>query len=389
MPFAGFKDFDDCVQKMKKKQGYSEEVAKKVCGKLQARHEQKEKVKESCITSLLSSERFFKNLSPEERKIVAQSRCENLANSLDLALVAKFYDISNEDKSSMYLIARGITSDHIDFDLLEKYKDNLLNTKLIWRHLHPADKKNPVQSPIYGYLRDYRIETREDGKKELICKFEVFGIFDYQKQLQDFIKETFSAGKPLGVSARFFIFGNSEKKNDKLLHIEEFSITPVPACDECVILSIQKEEEVKEEMTDVDEKELEAVIAALDKKLEDKIAKISELEEKLEEQNNTIRELKIELDKKEKEIEFLNEKKPLIEKILELTEFENEDERKEVATNLAALPVKLLEFQIKMLEKPKVPEPVVQVQNEIKPEDEKKELSEKEILSLLGIEVKE
>lgn len=39
MPFAGFKDFDDCVKHMMEEEGYSEEKAKKVCGKLQTIHE--------------------------------------------------------------------------------------------------------------------------------------------------------------------------------------------------------------------------------------------------------------------------------------------------------------------------------------------------------------
>jgi len=37
-PFAGFKDWDDCIKKMKK-QGYSEESAKRICGKLKAEYE--------------------------------------------------------------------------------------------------------------------------------------------------------------------------------------------------------------------------------------------------------------------------------------------------------------------------------------------------------------
>ena len=45
-PFAGFSSFEDCVSKMMKPkseggQGYSEETAKKVCGKLKAEHEDK------------------------------------------------------------------------------------------------------------------------------------------------------------------------------------------------------------------------------------------------------------------------------------------------------------------------------------------------------------
>jgi len=45
MPFAGFEDFDSCVSKMMEKQGYDEETAKKVCGKLKAEHENKAEMK--------------------------------------------------------------------------------------------------------------------------------------------------------------------------------------------------------------------------------------------------------------------------------------------------------------------------------------------------------
>lgn len=40
MPFAGFKDFDDCKKKMIGK-GYSTKSSEKICGKLQAQHESK------------------------------------------------------------------------------------------------------------------------------------------------------------------------------------------------------------------------------------------------------------------------------------------------------------------------------------------------------------
>lgn len=36
MPFAGFEDFEDCVKSVMDKQGYDEETARKVCGKLEA-----------------------------------------------------------------------------------------------------------------------------------------------------------------------------------------------------------------------------------------------------------------------------------------------------------------------------------------------------------------
>jgi hypothetical protein len=54
MPFAGFKDFDACVISMKEKQGYSEEVAKKVCGKLKSDHEKDHPIK-SVSNSQLSA----------------------------------------------------------------------------------------------------------------------------------------------------------------------------------------------------------------------------------------------------------------------------------------------------------------------------------------------
>lgn len=39
MPFAGFEDFDDCVKTVMAKQGVDEEAAKRICGELQAKHE--------------------------------------------------------------------------------------------------------------------------------------------------------------------------------------------------------------------------------------------------------------------------------------------------------------------------------------------------------------
>jgi len=45
MPFAGFKDFDECKKEMMKKYK-KEEIANKVCGKLQALHEKKHELSE-------------------------------------------------------------------------------------------------------------------------------------------------------------------------------------------------------------------------------------------------------------------------------------------------------------------------------------------------------
>ena len=41
MPFAGFENYNDCVQSMMSEQGYDEETARKACGKLQAKQERK------------------------------------------------------------------------------------------------------------------------------------------------------------------------------------------------------------------------------------------------------------------------------------------------------------------------------------------------------------
>lgn len=45
-PFAGFKDFDDCIRQMKEKEGYDEDTARKVCGKIYWQTEGKEKYAE-------------------------------------------------------------------------------------------------------------------------------------------------------------------------------------------------------------------------------------------------------------------------------------------------------------------------------------------------------
>lgn len=49
MPFADFKDFEACVLHMKDTEGYTDEVAKKVCGKMQADHEKEHKAKMSAF----------------------------------------------------------------------------------------------------------------------------------------------------------------------------------------------------------------------------------------------------------------------------------------------------------------------------------------------------
>ena len=106
-PFGKWKNFDDCVKDMMENQGYSEDTAKKVCGKLQAELEKSEfwdKVMKEVILDL-DIEKFIYNdviidkedeNMPEGEEISGmESKIEALAQSIAeiSEVVAKIYSI--------------------------------------------------------------------------------------------------------------------------------------------------------------------------------------------------------------------------------------------------------------------------------------------------------
>jgi len=68
MPFAGFKDFGDCMNKLKSKYP-KKETRQKVCGALQAKHEKKHKKLEALKKEIVKELESFKEIGKELKSI--------------------------------------------------------------------------------------------------------------------------------------------------------------------------------------------------------------------------------------------------------------------------------------------------------------------------------
>jgi len=103
MPFGDWKDFDDCVRSMMEKQGYDEETAKKICGKLKAELESPGDVAKAAdelwtmdLTVLEGSGRRFGGVAsiPEadrENEVVLKSAIEEALQFFMALPVVHFY----------------------------------------------------------------------------------------------------------------------------------------------------------------------------------------------------------------------------------------------------------------------------------------------------------
>lgn len=61
MPFAGFKDFGDCMNKLKSKYP-KKKTRQKVCGSLQAKHENKKHELETLKQEIAKEKKFFEEI---------------------------------------------------------------------------------------------------------------------------------------------------------------------------------------------------------------------------------------------------------------------------------------------------------------------------------------
>jgi uncharacterized coiled-coil protein SlyX len=320
----------------------------------------KDELERICMTKLMTSESFFKNLTEKQREAIAQGRCTNLIKSETMRFTAKFYEMALEH-GSMFVTARAITDEHVDFKLLKENINNIKNCKLIWRHFHPTNKKSDIHSPIYGYIREAWIE-KEEEHESLIVRMEILGIFEYQKRLQIFVRQALNEGTPLGVSFRYYNFAG------KFLHMEELGITPIPACDVCETLKIENVSDManSEEI----EKQLEAFqerMTTLEKSLESKDKEIETLNGSVEEKDANIKELEKEVKSLESKVSFLKTKKPKINKILEKVKEEEREDSSKILVDMTEEQLDWIDTKLTAIEENKFPQPTVVTENEIDP----------------------
>jgi len=205
--------------------------------------------------------------------------------------------------------AYSITKDFICEKGLKRLSNDSPGKHLVWRHEHPLIPKFKT-THIYGTVLESHIE--ED---KIRSKYEVYGHTDEHLKARQVIKKRHELGKPISISMRYRQYG---EENPIHYDVVEHSLTPTPACVECVALDILNES--------------------------DKMTKDEELAKE-------VQKLEEELTKKDKILENLESKVVAIEKELEKTETESKIKDKkleEAETNKSKITEQLLEFKDKL-----------------------------------------
>jgi len=244
---------------------------------------------------------------------------------VDLALEEVF-----EDNNRLTFTARSITKDFVCEKGLQRLAEDSKNKHLVWRHEHPLIPKYKT-THIYGRVLESQVINGQ-----LMTKYELYNHTLEHKGVATDLKARDFINKPLSVSMRFRYYENNEGVP---IHYDviEHSLTPTPACKECVILDIKNEVNNMTEELEKLIKELEAKLTKKDKVLEQLESKVttlesditvkdSELEKAKEEKDKFAEQLvsfKDKLNEQSKTIDELKESRrmdklmPLIEKLLE------------------------------------------------------------------------
>ncbi len=263
----------------------------------------------------------------------------------------KLLEAPKEVDGELLFWARSLSSEFAEKETLDHFLQHLPNTKLIWRHRHPAN----YESVVMGYALEGKI-VQDAGKNFIDVLFKVKGRLPEQKLLQADILMRHKQGKPLGISGSYFLYYTDGKLVDE--HLEEFSGTPYPACSQCVTQSIGSAHEMALDLNktkpdeDVEPDANEALsklkIEDLEKLLNQATEKSRIMEKQLEDGKKTLEEkekaiqaekdkvakanegiaeqikgLKEQLVSMQSETIFLRENKPIMDEIFKLEKMEH------------------------------------------------------------------
>ena len=205
-------------------------------------------------------------------------------------------------------IAKSITKDFVCEPGLDRLAKDSPGKHLIWRHEHPIIPKYN-STHIYGRVLESKVD-----EGAIISTYEVYGHTPEHLKARRDIEKRFEAKEPISISMRYRQYG---EKDPIHFDVVEHSLTPTPACKECVALDILNE---SDNMTKTQEdlmkeiKELEDELTKKDKLYEELESKVVVIEKKLEESIKDI-------ESKETEIETeKSDKDKILEKILELND---------------------------------------------------------------------
>jgi hypothetical protein len=199
-----------------------------------------------------------------------------------------------QENDNFFFLARSITKDFVCEKGLKRLAGDSPGKPLVWRHEHPVIP-NYKSTHIYGRVLE---SNAEEGT--ILSKYQVYGHTDDHRKIREVIEKRHEIGEPIKISMRFRQYGSD--KDPVHFDVIEHSLTPTPACDECKVIDIlnesdnMPEEEKKLEEVLKEIQELEAQLTKKDKALEELESKIVTLEKQYEEATK-----EVETEKSEKE----------------------------------------------------------------------------------------
>lgn len=222
-----------------------------------------------------------------------------------------------EDEDTYTFTAKTITNDFVCEPGLKRLSNDSPGKPVVWRHEHPVNPKF-TKNHIYGRVLE---SHTDDG--HFVSKYQGYKHTKDHIKVYNIIKERHEMGLPLSISLRYRQYGPDEAP----VHFDviEHSLTPTPACKECVILDIQNESDIMEK------EEVEAKlkqIAKLEDELTLKTKKLEQMESKIVSLEKSIKEAEEVVETKDKELELEKlEKDELTKKVLSFSDKLNEQKQ--------------------------------------------------------------
>lgn len=130
--------------------------------------------------------------------------------------------------------ATGLAQPHASEKEIEKVFQQSKGMKILYRHDH-----NVEGGDVFGYVKEAKME---DGKIKILVAID--GDTEEDKRLQNEIVGSIQLSKegivdkPYGFSARFVTRhreDDPDRKDPVKTHLEEYSVTPIPKCNDCTI----------------------------------------------------------------------------------------------------------------------------------------------------------
>jgi len=145
----------------------------------------------------------------------------------------------SETEDSLSFWAKSISEKEVCEPMMDILISQAPNQPFIFRHRHPASTDEKV-IPIFGRIKNAKKEKIDD-KLFMVCEFEVplkspLGhVLPHNKVFADWIKESYEANDPIGISLAFLKYLEKINGERKAFWVDlyEASGTHIPACVDC------------------------------------------------------------------------------------------------------------------------------------------------------------